>query len=593
MAEKDRTTCQQALTETRAALETCEGRFRNTIDRSVDGVLIIDRTGTVRIANSAVAQMLERSTESLQGHPFGVPIVTGEAAEIDLVRGDRQIRVAEMRVVATEWDEKQVALTVLRDVTERKRATARMRQSEERYRLLAKNTVDAIWRMDLDTTFTYINPAIEPMTGFTPEEWIGTTLRDHCDAENFAQMHQVIQEALARLPADNGLVFEATMRKKNGDPIPVEITGRILTDEEGRPVGLQGVTRDITERKRAARKIENLARFPAENPNPVLRVTPEGRVRYANPAATAVLDAWAVQADGLLPETWRQVVAETFAAGLPNAKEAACTDRTFSLTFAPVTDQGYVNIYGLDITARKEARARLRRYAIRLETLLQIDQAILEARSMDAVLIATLTGLKNLIDCEDLGVMLVDRDVEPLHLLLGRLAPGGGIETMAVPTAEFRPLETLRRGEPHQIADLEALEAPTAAERRLLADGIRSHLSVPLSTREGLIGALNLAAVEPHAFTEADREITQELADQLAIALRQGQLRAEVAQHTAELERRIKERTAELQRIVDLMAGREIRMAELKDVIRQLRAQLKAAGLEPIADDPLFEEVDR
>jgi C4-dicarboxylate-specific signal transduction histidine kinase len=54
-----------------------------------------------------------------------------------------------------------------------------------------------------------------------------------------------------------------------------------------------------------------------------------------------------------------------------------------------------------------------------------------------------------------------------------------------------------------------------------------------------------------------------------------------------ELEQRVQARIAELQQFVDLTAGREIRMAELKGVIKQLRAQLQAAGMVPVADDPL------
>ena len=51
------------------------------------------------------------------------------------------------------------------------------------------------------------------------------------------------------------------------------------------------------------------------------------------------------------------------------------------------------------------------------------------------------------------------------------------------------------------------------------------------------------------------------------------------------------QRTADLQKLVNAMAGREVRMAELKDVIRELRAQLKDAGLTPVADDPLLGEM--
>jgi PAS domain-containing protein len=64
-------------------------------------------------------------------------------------------------------------------------------------------------------------------------------------------------------------------------------------------------------------------------------------------------------------------------------------------------------------------------------------------------------------------------------------------------------------------------------------------------------------------------------------------LHEQVLQHAVELEKRVAERTGELSKMVNLMAGREMRMAEMKEVIRQLRAQLEAAGLEPVADDPL------
>jgi PAS domain S-box-containing protein len=65
--------------------------------------------------------------------------------------------------------------------------------------------------------------------------------------------------------------------------------------------------------------------------------------------------------------------------------------------------------------------------------------------------------------------------------------------------------------------------------------------------------------------------------------------RAEAALQQAHdgLEQRVAERTAELRKMVNLMAGREVRMAELKKVIRKLRAQLEEAGLTPAADDPL------
>jgi len=68
------------------------------------------------------------------------------------------------------------------------------------------------------------------------------------------------------------------------------------------------------------------------------------------------------------------------------------------------------------------------------------------------------------------------------------------------------------------------------------------------------------------------------------------QVEEELRKHREHLEELVRERTAELRRTVNLMAGREVRMAELKDVIRKLRAQLEEAGLAPVADDPLLGE---
>ena len=67
------------------------------------------------------------------------------------------------------------------------------------------------------------------------------------------------------------------------------------------------------------------------------------------------------------------------------------------------------------------------------------------------------------------------------------------------------------------------------------------------------------------------------------------QTEEELEQHREHLEEQVQNRTAELRKMVNLMAGREIRMAELKEAIRKLRAQLEESGLTPVADDPLKE----
>ena len=154
------------------------------------------------------------------------------------------------------------------DVTESREASRALATSEAKYRLVAENTVDVIWMMGPDMTFTYVNPSIFPTTGFTPEEWIGTRLSDHCDEENFAKMAAVIAERMTGDPDAPGASVEAELLRKDGSSFPVEIRGKVFFDDSGTPVRIQGVTRDVTERKeseKALREREELYRVLIEN----------------------------------------------------------------------------------------------------------------------------------------------------------------------------------------------------------------------------------------------------------------------------------------------------------------------------------------
>jgi PAS domain S-box-containing protein len=130
------------------------------------------------------------------------------------------------------------------------------RQAEEKYRLLAENAIDVIWKMDLDMQFTYLSSSLQDMTGYSPEEWIGTKPTDHAPTGEAQKMQQVVAEYLERWPEQDHARFESAIICRDGSIIPVEITGKAIVDEQGEPVGLQGTTRDITERKQAQQQLE-------------------------------------------------------------------------------------------------------------------------------------------------------------------------------------------------------------------------------------------------------------------------------------------------------------------------------------------------
>ena len=141
-----------------------------------------------------------------------------------------------------------------------------LRKSEKNYRRLADNSIDCIWIMDFDLNSKYINPAIEQMMGFKPEEWIGSNMADHADFEHLGIMKDAVARAIHVLPETPWVSFEAEMVHKDGHAVPVEISGRIVFDERGNPAGIQGVARDLSERKQAEKEREDLiAKLEVQN----------------------------------------------------------------------------------------------------------------------------------------------------------------------------------------------------------------------------------------------------------------------------------------------------------------------------------------
>ena len=126
---------------------------------------------------------------------------------------------------------------------------------EKRFRLMAENSVDAIWQMDLRLKFTYISKASEQILGYLPSEIIGKHLWEFTKRRDFIQMARVALQAARDYKTFTHIVFESFLVNKNGERVPVEITGKLYKDADGNVIGFQGSTRDITERVLAREQV--------------------------------------------------------------------------------------------------------------------------------------------------------------------------------------------------------------------------------------------------------------------------------------------------------------------------------------------------
>ncbi|NPU84050.1 MAG: PAS domain S-box protein [Syntrophaceae bacterium] len=143
-----------------------------------------------------------------------------------------------------------------RDITDRKRTEEILRQSEAKYRLITEKMNDAIWTSDLGLRLTYVSPSDERLYGFTAEERLNQSFDEMLTPASMEKALETLLQELAREEAGQAdpnrtISLELEYYRKDGSTIWVESIVSAMRDEKGVAIGLHGVDRDITERRRA------------------------------------------------------------------------------------------------------------------------------------------------------------------------------------------------------------------------------------------------------------------------------------------------------------------------------------------------------
>ena len=155
------------------------------------------------------------------------------------------------------------------DITERKKAEEALRESEAKYRFLAEHASDVLWTVDLDMRTTYVSPSIERVLGFAPEERMLQNVENQLTADSFDMSKKRFLEELRAegepgVRPDRSIVMELNFVHKNGSIVCLESVMKFIRDETGNPIGCYGLSRDITDRKKAETALrESEGRFRA------------------------------------------------------------------------------------------------------------------------------------------------------------------------------------------------------------------------------------------------------------------------------------------------------------------------------------------
>jgi diguanylate cyclase (GGDEF)-like protein/PAS domain S-box-containing protein len=139
---------------------------------------------------------------------------------------------------------------------ERARSEEAARESEERYRDLFENANEPIATVTMDEQITEVNGAFERVLGYPRGELIGTNLSDHLTPDGLEMSLHATKRKLAGEVA--GTMYEQEFIAKDGRSVLLEVSSRLI-EEDGRPIGVQGICRDITARKQAEIELVRLS----------------------------------------------------------------------------------------------------------------------------------------------------------------------------------------------------------------------------------------------------------------------------------------------------------------------------------------------
>jgi len=277
--------------------------------QTADHVIITDNTGRVTQIDERTAAFFGCPVDQMVGKPIGEkssnqfftidgsPLSTRQMTETGslefiMYSGDHITYFNKKTLPVVLTDGSNGNATVLTDITERKRAEKELWESEQKISSILNDITDVVWSLSLpDMNVHYISPAVEHVYGRTVQEF---TDKPSLWAEIVhPDDTPIYDKAMEQLTKDGSAVRECRIVRPDGSIVWIHDKSKIIFDENNTPIRVDGITSDITERKRADMALHESELFNrglVENmPDYIAVYESAGKILYVNPALESVI----------------------------------------------------------------------------------------------------------------------------------------------------------------------------------------------------------------------------------------------------------------------------------------------------------------
>jgi len=437
---------------------------------------------------------------------------------------------------------------------------------EERYRALIEDVADGFYEVDLRGNFKFFNDALCRIFGYPREAILNRSYSDFMD-EGHAR---VAYDAFNRIFREGGSVADITweITRPDSERRFLEISAKLIVDEEGRALGFRGIARDITDRhlsQRALRESQECALELSETsrraeqryraflnflPDPVFVFNLDSTVSYLNPAFEKVFGWTLAELQGrtipFVPEEFKAHTRE----GLKRlyqekvihnfeTKRLTRDGRLLDIIidgaiFYDEDNQPAGQVITLRDVTQDKRTARIN------QALFRIAQALHQFRTLDARLEFITREVRQLLDVEGAMVILLDDENQEFYFreaVFDNIDTGERMKEIRFPSDKGVAGEVYRTGKPLIVNDTSQSPFYFAGVDEKASYRTRSMLDVPLVTQKRMIGVLCAVNKKDGPFTEADVALLSTLANLVAMPIENAGIREALERSFQEVNR--------------------------------------------------------